>query len=450
MRGILGQTGTEDDDACQHLCKVRSNMMKTYGLSDASMSQGNFIAKVNRFGSPVTLLISLWISMLPVCLPLAIVSYMNSRTHFYVMSCRRYQAFTFERMFCDVTYPCVMYLPVAIRLSMFCLATWGLLRKRLFYVFLRHKILIDFDDSVSFAGKIICTISMVFGAAVLHIIFGMLTGFQLDEQGQPIEGKYLVTTSVGSLVMNPFSLFDPENRPLLYYIIRCFKFYLLETVVALFFASRAIYVKQSLMPFSTLYEGDPQYTHLHLQESTVVCEGVAREILQCDSAGQCESKTFSVATQISDEEDISKACDMFRESALSFDCTCKISGQADAESIGGSEWKVASLPPLGLCDLLFKKWWPLELILKYDKHDQTDHSPMQFRIVWGIHCLFLFIALCIEFVYRCQGLYKMRNLQTVHTPRSTMILMICFSSVVAAGCFRTLTVLACHIYNHLL
>lgn len=132
----------DSGDQCKHGEEAMEPTL-TMGTEEA------FLEKLSEHGGPHILLIGAWSQLAPILVPLVGISQINYSGGYFIASCINHPMWTARRFGCDITMPAVEFFPIVCMSSALGLVTWRLVRQRLFYIFLRQRMVLDLENDSS-------------------------------------------------------------------------------------------------------------------------------------------------------------------------------------------------------------------------------------------------------------------------------------------------------------
>jgi hypothetical protein len=370
------------------------------------------------YWAPITLFGETWGTIGSILVPLVAVQFVII-DHPYGFGCNcdvSYpELWSFSRWVCDITYPIVLMFPaLSIYISVM-LVSWRFTYQRLFNELLVNRIVLHFDDNTLKRAKVLAVVVLVllYICVAIHFFMKMKDGFL---EGDP--RKKIMGSTLRDIINDPMSVFEPQNKNLFVWLASIVTSYVTPSILAIVFSMDAGDIEMHLIPLSQLFEHSPGTAVEHLQQSILLPEAVAQEIVEGNDWSEC----------LTPEE----TCDKLRNEALSFGSVYQLGGRGrsqqdeedeeeqqqqeeeDDEQEKGTRKTKASgmkkratavlekLRPEGIMALISDRWWPLYVILKPNPEEKVIPS---FGLLWVVHCALMIIVMVFLLVIRIHGLY---------------------------------------------
>lgn len=383
---------------------------KDYGSMEKPDDREAFLTRLDTYGGAKVLLIQAWVSLAPILAPLLIVDVETIHFGDLLVRCDwHFEATRPSRWFCDVTYVCLCIFPCLCRMMAILVATYALTRQRLFYVLLKHKILLNLEHG-NLVKNVMKSVVLVFLGACCHIVLLWLWGFKRSRQDGRFHGEFMLgDLTFEKVLQNPRILYAEENTQLLVSMFRGALHYIVPGTVALSFAAANVQdPEMSLVPSSKLFAEQTCYVHKHLGESVRVDEDVTRDIVEEDMQ--------AASDEVAVDRSLSGTCAKFREAALSFETTDQVGGvlykregqapkDTDIENdVSKGALRLAERPEMGAWESTSMKWWQLSIILRENDLDKED--PSSFHKCWVLHACLCMLFFIMDICFLMYGVFQ--------------------------------------------
>eukprot|EP00930_Biecheleria_cincta_P033602 TRINITY_DN23289_c0_g1_i1.p1 TRINITY_DN23289_c0_g1~~TRINITY_DN23289_c0_g1_i1.p1 ORF type:complete len:575 (+),score=89.85 TRINITY_DN23289_c0_g1_i1:36-1760(+) len=326
-------------------------------------------------GSPLALFIDAWAQLAPVLAPVALIVIFNNkdafsnvdlREHSFVMNCA-HNTDTIAAL-CSYSRPAVRLFPVWASVCGVLMAAWKMLHTRVYYVLMKHRIMILFHDGKRTSFYVGITVCLIYLVVALHFWLMLLYDWPCNDEATCGKERFL-NNGIRQVILNPRLLNSKENKYFLPMVKKMVTQYLVPGIVAVLFLFRMDDLVAQLVPMNQYFQDGARKRYHALGKFVLVPEPIAYQIVE------------TILRQEPGMKHVSAACRLFKRVAHDdFQCT-ELSDTCDEQERERKQADgLAGGITHGIKSLFLMNWWPSKLLLTLPLADE-DSSAFKKAIV---------------------------------------------------------------------